>query len=325
MPGLGVIITTTAFHEELVMSKINGLTIIGELMNHSYARARKAWEARDVAGYQHLAKLQTELGASYLTLNLDGTQTLNVTLQEMLDFLPDLVPALQAVTSSPFSFDNPDVAFHKLALKHFDPSKSRGKPILNSLAVSRDNLDEMIALVAEYETNVIIMVSECLTPSGGIAATIKPEEAHATARHFVERLRREADVANDRIIIDPGLPPITSDYKGQINLGLDVIRMIRADADLSGVHLSVGLSNLAFGTPKHVRHLLERAYLTLAVEAGLDWALANPEKNTMPLNGTDPMVEKLRNILAQGRVQPGETQEIAGYRQLEHLMAVWAA
>jgi hypothetical protein len=47
-------------------------TIIGELMNHSYARARKAWGKRDIAGYQKLAKLQTELGASYLTLNLSS-------------------------------------------------------------------------------------------------------------------------------------------------------------------------------------------------------------------------------------------------------------
>ncbi len=307
------------------MSISSGLTIIGELMNHSYARARKAWETRDIAAYQHLAKLQTDLGASYLTLNLDGTQTLNVTLQEMLDFLPDLVPALQEVTPCPFSFDNPHVAFHQIALKHFDPSKSHARPILNSLAVSRDNLDEMIELVAEYKTHVIIMVSECLTASGGMAPTTKPEEAYITVRHFVERLRHKADVSNDRIIVDPGLSPITSDIKGHINLGLDVIRLVRADTDLSGVHMSVGLSNLAFGTPKHVRHLLEQAYLTLAIEAGLDWALANLEKNTKPLEKTHPMVEKLRHILEQGRVLPGETQETAGYRQIEHLMEVWAA
>ena len=182
----------------------NGLTIIGELMNHSYARARKAWEARDVAGYQALARLQTDLGASYLTLNLDGTQTLDVKLEEMLDFLPALIPALQAVTPLPFSFDNPDIAFHKAALKHFDPGKSKGRPILNSLAVSRAQLDEMIGLVAEYETRVIVMVSECWNEAGGMAPTGTAQQAYETARYFVERLHREADVANDRIVIDPG-------------------------------------------------------------------------------------------------------------------------
>ncbi|MDP6042480.1 MAG: dihydropteroate synthase [Candidatus Latescibacteria bacterium] len=298
-------------------------TIIGELMNHSYARARKAWQKRDIAGYQKLAKLQTELGASYLTLNLDGTQTLNVAIEEMLNFLPELVPALQEVTNLPISFDNPDVAFHKEALKHFDSAKSVAKPILNSLAVSRDDLDEMIELVAQYETHVIVMVSECSTESGGMAATTTPEQARDIACHFAERLSKEANVDTDRIILDPGLPPITSDLKGLINLGLDIMKLVRATSELDGVHISVGLSNLAFGTPKEVRHEMERAYLAIALDAGLDWALANPEKNTTPLDLSDPMVAKLNDVLEQGRLQPGETEDIAGYRQLEALMGIW--
>ncbi len=46
--------------------------LIGELINHSFARAARAWEARDVAGYQRLAKLQADLGADYITLNSKG-------------------------------------------------------------------------------------------------------------------------------------------------------------------------------------------------------------------------------------------------------------
>ncbi|MBT4141089.1 MAG: dihydropteroate synthase, partial [Candidatus Latescibacteria bacterium] len=292
-------------------------TIIGELMNHSYARARRAWEKRNIAGYQKLAKLQTDLGASYLTLNLDGTQTLNVEIDEMLSFLPELVPALQDVTSLPISFDNPNIAFHKEALKHFDTSKSTGKPILNSLAVSRDDLTEMIELVAQYETLVIVMVSECYDESGKMTATTTPEQARDTACHFAQRLKIEAGVENDRIIIDPGLSPITSDFKGHINLGLDTMKLIRATPELEGVHISLGLSNLAFGTPKEVRHDLERAYLTLALEAGIDWVLANPEKNTVPLDPSHPMVIKLQHVLNEGRPKPGETIDTAGYRQLE--------
>ncbi|MBT3602885.1 MAG: dihydropteroate synthase [Candidatus Latescibacteria bacterium] len=298
-------------------------TIIGELMNHSYARARRAWEKRNIAGYQKLAKLQTDLGASYLTLNLDGTQTLNVEIDEMLSFLPELVPALQDVTSLPISFDNPNIAFHKEALKHFDTSKSTGKPILNSLAVSRDDLTEMIELVAQYETLVIVMVSECYDESGKMTATTTPEQARDTACHFAQRLKIEAGVENDRIIIDPGLSPITSDFKGHINLGLDTMKLIRATPELEGVHISLGLSNLAFGTPKEVRHDLERAYLTLALEAGIDWVLANPEKNTVPLDPSHPMVIKLQHVLNEGRPKPGETIDTAGYRQLEALMGIW--
>src|SRR6188508_2200393 len=101
--------------------------LIGELINHSFARAARAWEARDVAGYQRLAKLQADLGADYITLNIDGTQSMRVTPQDMFDFLPELVPAIQEVTNVPIAFDNPGVEFHRRALAVYDASKS-GKP-----------------------------------------------------------------------------------------------------------------------------------------------------------------------------------------------------
>src|ERR1700733_12547874 len=100
------------------------LHIIGELMNNSYARARKAFLERDPKGYQELAKLQTKLGASYLTLNLVGTHQIQVRRQEMLDFLPEVIAAIQDVTDTPIAFDNPSFEYHKVALKHYDPKKS---------------------------------------------------------------------------------------------------------------------------------------------------------------------------------------------------------
>src|SRR5690606_27529110 len=109
---------------------------------------RRAWEKRDVAGYQNLARLQSQRGASYRTVNIDGTQALSVTQQEMLDFLPTLVPALQQASSVPLAFDNPSADYHRVALAHYDPAKS-GRPILNSIAASRHNLADMIALVKQ--------------------------------------------------------------------------------------------------------------------------------------------------------------------------------
>ena len=121
------------------------LHIVGELMNNSYARARKAFTERNVKGYQQLATIQTNLGASYLTLNLDGTQQIQVKRKEMLDLLPDVVPAIQEVTATPIAFDNPSVEYHKVALKYYDRKKG-GAPILNSLAASREHLDEILEL-----------------------------------------------------------------------------------------------------------------------------------------------------------------------------------
>jgi cobalamin-dependent methionine synthase I len=132
----------------------------------------------------------------------------------------------------------------------------------------------------------------------------------------------KAGRTNDQIIIDPGLAPVGADTYGLVNIGLDAMRLISADPDLKGVHMIVGLSNFAWGTPKGVREELEKAYLTLGMEVGLDYALANPEKTPGPLPPDNPMVEKLRLALAQGKVQADESQETAGYRQAEAIMEI---
>jgi len=296
------------------------LNIIGELINNSYARARKAFTERNPKDYAHLAKIQADLGAQYLTLNLDGTARISVRMEEMLALLPEVIRAIQAVTDRPISFDNPSVDYHKVALKHYDRSKS-GPPILNSIAASRTHLDEMIRLVKDHDTNVVVMASEHFVP-GGTGQCMNAQDAYAAAKHFVELLVTQAGRRLDQIIIDPGLAPVGADTYGLVNIGLDAMRMISADPHLKGVHLIVGLSNFAWGTPKGVREQLENAYLTLGMEVGLDFALANPEKSPGPLPGDHPMVAQLRAALAQGRAGKGESQETAGYRQAEAIMAI---
>jgi hypothetical protein len=59
------------------------------------------------------------------------------------------------------------------------------------------------------------------------------------------------------------------------------------------------------------------------VEAGLDFAAANPEKGPAPLPANHPMVALLRTALAEGRALEGETREIAGFRQAEAVMRMW--
>jgi len=299
---------------------MRSLNIIGELINNSYARARTAFYERNPTAYAHLAKLQADLGAQYLTLNLDGTARIQVRMQEMLDLLPEVIPAIQAVTSVPLSFDNPSIEYHKVALKLYDRNKG-GQPILNSIAASRTQLDGMIQLVKDYDTRVVVMASEHFVP-GGTGQCLNAQDAYAAAKHFVDLLVTKAGRTLDQIIIDPGLAPVGADTYGLVNIGLDAMRLISADPHLQGVHLIVGLSNFAWGTPKGVREQLECAYLTLGREVGLDFALANPEKKPAPLPAGHPMVARLREALAAGRPQEGESQETAGYRQAEAIMAI---
>ena len=293
-------------------------TLIGELLNNSFARARDAFQRRDLSKYQALAKRQADLGADFLTLNIDGTQSMRVRKEEMLAFLPDLVPALQEATDTPIAFDNPDIDFHVKGLSLYQ-RKGDNQPILNSVAASREKLDGMIELVAEYDTKVIVMASEKFAPGGG-AQCLSAQEVYATTKEFVEILRTRAGRTNDDIIVDPGLAPVSADTYGLVNMSLDAMRLIRSDPDLNGVHISVGLTNFSFGVPKEIREGLENAYITLALEAGLDFILGNPEKALRPLEADSKYLAVVREALAEGRPQDGETQEEAGFRQSAKIM-----
>ena len=241
------------------------LRLGGDLINNAYGRARRAWTARDPAAYQKLAQLQVEAGAEFLDVNLDATQNLQVRREEMLAFLPEVIPALQEVAKVPLCFDNPRVDFHRIALEHYDPSIG-GPAIINSLAASRERLEEMIDLVGHYETWAIVMASERFV-EGTSVQCFTPQDAHVAAREFVELLHARIGCDNDRIMVDPGLPPVGADTYGLVNQGLDAMRLIRQDPDLAGLHISVGLTNFSWGIPKEFRGPIENAYLTLATDA----------------------------------------------------------
>jgi cobalamin-dependent methionine synthase I len=299
------------------------LHIIGDLINNAYGRARKAFAARSLAGYQALAKGQTALGCEWLDVNIDGTQQIQVRPQEMLAFLPDLIPALQEVSPLPLCIDNPSIDYQRVALEHYDRKRAGGKPpIVNSIAASRERLDEMIELVKAYDTMIVVVVSERFV-EGGTSQCFSPQDEYAAARHFVERLAKQANRRPDQILLDPGLAPVGADTYGLVNMGLDAMKLIRADRDLAGVHISVGLSNFAWGTPKEIRGDLEKAYLRIATDAGLDFSIANPESGTVPLPPDHKTVRRLEHALAQGRAAPGEERETAGFRQAEAVMAIW--
>ena len=297
---------------------MNKIGIIGDLINNAYGRARRAWKARDLKAYQALAISQTEQGSDYLDINIDSTRNMNVKLEEMLEFLPKLIPALQETSPLPLCFDHPSLVFHKAAIEAYDFEKSP-PPLINSIAASRQELDEIVALAGKYKASILCIVSEKFTQDGS-APCETAEECYETAKVFVKMLREKAGLPNEQIFLDPGLPPVGADTQGLVNMGLDAIKLIRADKDLKGVHISVGLSNFAWGTPKDLRAKLERAYLSVAGELGLDFSISNPEHNPVPLEIDDELVIGLKNALEQGRPSDGETIVESGFRQTSAIL-----
>jgi len=297
------------------------ITIIGDLINSAYGRARKAWRTRDLQGYQKLALSQVEWGSKFLDVNIDRTKSGDVTLKEMLEFLPEMIPALQEVTNVPLCFDNPSPDFQQVALEAYNFEKA-DVPIINSIAASRQQLDRFLELINQYKPYVLVIASEILMPNGDSRQCETPQDIYNASRYFVDLLREKADIPNSKIILDPGLPPVSADTQGIVNMGLDAMKMIRGEKDFEGIHFSVGLSNFSWGTPKHMRSDFERAYLSIAGEYGLDMAIANPEHNPIPLEDGHIMIDQLRDALNQGRPHDGMSQEDTGYLQAEAILAM---
>ena len=86
----------------------------------------------------------------------------------------------------------------------------------------------------------------------------------------------------------------------------------------------MGFTNFSFGMPKDIREDVESAYLTLAVDAGLDFVLGNPEKQSATCSMRTINTCARRGCPRSAADRPdGETQEDAGFRQAEKIMELF--
>ncbi len=81
----------------------------------------------------------------------------------------------------------------------------------------------------------------------------------------------QASIPVDRIFVDPLVTTIATNTEGA-KIALETMRAVHVE--FPGVHLTSGLCNVSFGLP--ARRLINRAFLTLAVGAGLDTAILDP-------------------------------------------------
>jgi 5-methyltetrahydrofolate--homocysteine methyltransferase len=88
---------------------------------------------------------------------------------------------------------------------------------------------------------------------------------------------RASGVPDDHVYLDPlAMTLATKTESAQVTL--DAIRAMRQE--FPQAHLTMGLSNISFGLP--ARSYINRAFLTLALAAGLDSAILDPlDRETM--------------------------------------------
>ena len=276
------------------------IRIIGERINPGFKSTKALFDNQDIAGIQALAVRQAEAGASWLNVNI-GARALTEP-----QWMADVIRAIQDVVTVPLSFDFPSRKVQEICLQSYDAAKAGGQlPIVNSITEHRWDLMD---LYGPFKFKVILMASERMENVDGVSAAKSNKTAddiYATARRGALRLMQDHGMPADDIFIDMSVSAIIADTE-RLNRGtVDAIKRIGQDAELRGVHMMGGLSNVGQQLPpkavdgSDLKHSLENAFLTLTVPHGFDTVLGTPWRGYAPLPEDHYVLQAYRNFLEQ--------------------------
>ncbi len=232
------------------------MEIIGEKINGTRAEVAAAIETRDTAFIRGLARGQVEAGATSIDVNA-GTSRGRTHEPEDLAWL---VQTVQEAVEVPLCLDSPNPDALRAAL-----SLTQATPLINSISGEGQRLEGILPLVAEHGAPVIALAADDsgISKEAGVRVEVVTRVLQAT---------RAAGVADSRVYVDPLVMPLAG-FAESGAVTLETMRRVRAA--FPEVKLAVGLSNLSFALP--ARSLINRVFLTLALAAGLDAALVDPQ------------------------------------------------
>jgi 5-methyltetrahydrofolate--homocysteine methyltransferase len=273
------------------------IKIIGERINPGFKSSKILFDNEDIAGLQALAVRQAESGAWYQDINI-GARALTDSA-----FMAEVIRAVQSVVTTPLTFDFPSAEVQEVCLKTYDRTRAAGQmPMINSITEHRWNLMDLHKHFGPFK--VIVMASERV--EDGVAKGNKTaEEIYATAKRCAMRLHHEYGMAKNDILIDVSVSAIIADTTGLNRATLEAIKLIHNDPDLKGTFVMGGLTNIAQQMPKkaadgsELKHMLESAFLTLAVPFGFSAILGTPWKRHYPLPEENYVLAAYKNFLGQ--------------------------
>ncbi len=233
------------------------MIIIGEKINGSIPSAGKAIAARDEAWIRNLARIQEDANADYL----DCCASVNVNELETMKWLIDII---QDETSSKICVDSPDP---HVCAKAIEYCKKPG--IVNSVSLEGDKIDTIFPVIANTRWGCVALLSG----DKGI-----PQTAEARLDNF-KRLMERAEsfhIAANRLYIDPLVEGLATNQQSLTTFAATCRGIKELYPD---VHITSGLSNISYGLP--VRKMLNMAFMTLAMQAGMDSAIVDPTNRDM--------------------------------------------
>jgi 5-methyltetrahydrofolate corrinoid/iron sulfur protein methyltransferase len=229
------------------------MRIIGEKINGTRQRVAQAIEERNVAFIRDLATKQAEAGVAWLDVNA-GTHR-----SREPDDLIWLVETIQPVVDVPLCLDSANPQALAAAIEVVEQT-----PMINSISGEPQRIEGILPLVAEHGCRVIALAMD----DKGIPETC--ERRMEVVRKIMGAIRA-GDVPDENVYLDPLAMTLATNTDSAL-VTLDTMHAVRRG--FPDAHLTMGLSNVSFGLP--ARSHINRAFLTLALAAGLDSAILDP-------------------------------------------------
>lgn len=194
---------------------------------------------------QHIA------GADILDVNvgLPGIDEANT--------MKTVIKLLQEVINLPLQIDSSSPQTIEQACRYYN-----GKPLINSVNGKDEVMDAIFPIVKKYGGVVIGLTLDDTIP-------LYAKQRLAIAKKIINKASQYG-IAKEDIIIDC-LTLTASAQQKEIQETLKALTLVKQELN---VHTVLGVSNVSFGLPN--RPLLNRTFLTLAMQSGLDLPIINP-------------------------------------------------
>ena len=233
------------------------MLVIGERINASNKSVAEAIASRDREFVAGLARAQADAGADFIDVNAGIGHD---HWQDETAAMEWLVEVVQEATDKPLTIDSDSPDVIKAALQKYHGERL----IINSVTAEPARLTSIGPLAAEHQAWLIALTMG----EHGIPDNV--EQRLAACEVIMAHLTRLGMEA-EQVFLDPLVFPIAVDT----NQGLVTLQTIeQIKSHYPAARTVMGLSNISYGLPN--RQLVNRAFLLMAVYAGLDAVILDP-------------------------------------------------
>ena len=235
----------------------DGFFVVGERINPTGKKALQA-QLREGSFEKviQFAEEQEACGAKVLDINMGMSG---------IDEKASMLRALEEVSgvaNLPLSLDSSYVEVLEAALRNYP-----GRALVNSVSLETEKFEKLLPIVAKYGAMFILLpLSDAGLP--------KDIEEKKEIIHKIYDRALSLGMCKEDIVVDGLVATVGANPKAALET-LETIRYCKEN----GFATICGLSNISFAMPE--RSFVNTAFLTLAIQAGLTMAIANPSQELL--------------------------------------------